>query len=178
MVTSQSEQAELNRPPRRGVPSPFWCPEGGIDHRRRIVRAVTRLARAVAVLVTLASLLSLSACGSSVPSAVGSYRATFVYAPTSVDANDFVVGNANSVFALVISADGHFVMTSRGHQGTVFHGTWSQAKSAVTLSETRGTNKVEFVARQEGKNLRQGHIEYLSRPAPVGYTLPWYAVRT
>jgi hypothetical protein len=153
-------------------------PDGGVDHRRRIVGAVTRLGRAVAVLVTLASLLSLSACGSSVPSAVGSYRATFVYAPTSVEAKEFVVGNANSIFALVITADGHFVMTSRAHHGATFQGTWSQAESTVTLSEKRGTNKIEFVALQEGRNLRQGHIEYLSRPAPVGYTEPWYAVRT
>jgi hypothetical protein len=153
-------------------------PDGRAGHRRHIVESVTRLGRAVVVFVTLASLLSLSACSSSVPAAVGSYRATFVYAPTSVEAGDFVVGNANSIFALVITADGHFVMTSRGHHGTTFQGTWSQAKSKITLSEKRGTNKIEFVAIQEGKNLRQGRIEYLSRPAPVGYTLPWYAVRT
>jgi len=128
--------------------------------------------RRVAVVVTC--LLALSACGESVPAAVGSYRVTIV--PTSSPRlQTFFVNGNSDVLSLVFSADGHYVMTpSPGHTGTTFKGTWTESDSAVALTSPQ----VQFVAQLQGKNLRHGHIVYVRETAPSGYTITWSAVRT
>jgi hypothetical protein len=126
--------------------------------------------------MTLGTLLSLAACGPPVPTAVGSYKVTFVYKPTP-GTPPFVIGNADTVGSLVLTADGHFVINSLSHRGGMFKGSWSQSTDQVTLSRKKGTTTLVLIAMLKGKNLRDGHIEYLGTPAPVGYTEPWYAVR-
>jgi len=137
---------------------------------------MTRFRRVAAVLVTLGTLLSVSACGTSVPAAVGTYKATFVTTPKPGVASAFIA-NPDEEFSLVLNGDGHFVMKFLG-PGVTFKGTWSQFKDQITLSEVNRLTKIKFVAVQKGRSLREGHIEYLSRPGPVGYTLTWSAVRT
>jgi hypothetical protein len=138
---------------------------------------VTRPRRIAAVLFALAAIVSLSACGSSIPSAVGSYKTTIRDTPESAQAKAFVVGKSNDVFSLVISANGHFVMKHLGHPAGAFNGTWSQTKDRVTLSEAKGTTKIMFVALQKGGDLRDGRIEVIGTDLDPGFRLSWSGVR-
>lgn len=136
---------------------------------------MTQLRRVGAVLVTVGALLPLSACGTSLSLAVGSYKAT-IACTTNPGPASFFPCNAKSLYSLVISANGQFVMKYLGHQGGAFKGTWSQSKDRVTLSEK---NKIVFTALQKVGNLREGRIEVIGEQADVnvGYTVSWYAVR-
>jgi hypothetical protein len=133
---------------------------------------MARVRRLTAVLVTLGTLLSLSACGTSASLVVGTYKATIVTTAVSFQAQFFSGGT--SAFSLVITADGHFVMESRYHPLVTWKGTWSESNDHVTLK----TSKIEFNAVEKGDNLQQGRIEYLSRHEPTGYEQSWSAVRT
>ncbi len=142
--------------------------------RRRSISGMARLSRFAAGVATIGTLMLLSACGTSVPAAVGSYKVTFVVTknPGSIG---FIVGSPDSAFSLALNEDGHFVMKPSGHAGATFKGTWSQSEDVVTLN----SSKNRFVARLNGKNLQKGLVAYLGRPPPTGAsTLSWSAVRT
>ncbi|HEY7946991.1 MAG TPA: hypothetical protein VID75_04905 [Acidimicrobiales bacterium] len=115
----------------------------------------------------------LSACGSSVPSVVGSYKVTIVTTAVSVQAQFFPGGKRE--FSLDITADGHFVMESRYRPRVTWRGTWRESDNRLTLTTT---NKIEFVAVQKGTDLRQGRLSRFGRPTQSGYTQSWSAVRT
>jgi hypothetical protein len=127
-------------------------------------RKVKKLHRVIAALVTIGALLSLSGCGTSVPSAIGSYQATFVGT------------KASSTFPLVLAEDGHFVL-ALGPAGVPFRGSWSQTGSQVTLTGKAGSNKVVLMAQETGENLRQGSYESFGRFQSQRFTLPWSALR-
>ena len=137
---------------------------------------MAKFRRIAAVLLTIEMMLSLSACGRTTSAAVGSYKATIACTTNPGPASSFPC-NAKSLYSLVISADGQFVMRYLGHQGGAFKGTWSQTRDRVILSEIHATTKIVFVAFQKGRNLREGRIEATGRHVNVGYILSWYAVR-
>jgi hypothetical protein len=121
--------------------------------------------------MTIGTVLSLSACGTSAPSAVGSYRATFVGRS----------GLHKTTIPLVLAADGRFVidLTPPGaaFAGAPFTGRWSQNGGQVTLNGREGITEVVLVATETGKNLGQGTLESLGRSKALRFTMPWYAVR-
>jgi hypothetical protein len=134
---------------------------------------MARLRRVVVILVTLGTLLALSACATTaIPSVAASYKATFVFTPTS-GVNDFVAVPPNSIFSLVLDRDGRFIMKASGHAGTTFKGTWSRSKSFLTLNSAKN----QFIALVKGKTLLNGQVAYLGS-APMTYTVRWSAVRT
>jgi hypothetical protein len=159
-------------------------PVDGATHRlnrcvsgsQRNLVDMAKFRRTGAVLLTIEVMLSLSACGRTTPAAVGSYKATIACTTNPGPASPFPC-NAKSLYSLVISANGQFIMKYLGHPGGAFKGTWSQTKDRVTLSENKGTTKIEFVALQNGTNLREGRIEVPGGHVNVGYILSWYAVR-
>jgi len=141
---------------------------------------MARFRRAVALLVTLGTLLSLSACGTSVPAAVGSYRATFVLVPIPGAPPSGLTGKLSVVYSLVLSSNGHFVMTS--HVGSL-NGTWSEARDHVRLTGVgapAGVDPSKFVlmARLKDRNLLDGTLDLPGQKPSVAYTPHWSAVRT
>jgi hypothetical protein len=126
---------------------------------------MTRIGRVAGALVTVATLLSLSACGTSAPAAVGSYRATFVGK------------HASPTFPLVLAADGRFVL-QLGPDGTPFRGVWSQTGDRVTMTGKVGITKVVLQAIETGAKLNQGSYASFGRLKSQQFALPWTAVRT
>jgi hypothetical protein len=127
--------------------------------------------RWLALLTVLGSLVSLSACGTAAPAAVGSYKVTIVIKPDPV-ANDFYVDPTPMVYRLLLSDGGHFVMTPSEHGDTTFDGTWSESKGFITLN----TPKTQFVAHVKGGDLRHGQVATVG-PGPTS-NVTWSAVRT
>jgi hypothetical protein len=135
---------------------------------------MTLLRRLAVFLVTLGSVLAVSACTTtSVPSVVGSYKATFVDHPQPGPMSGFFVGS-NSVFALLLDGNGRFVMASSDHARTTVRGTWSESKDVLSLTSPKN----QLIALVQGANLRRGRVAYVGRSAPTTYTLTWSAVRT
>ena len=132
--------------------------------------------RAAALVVTIGILLSLSACGNSVPAVVATYKATFVVtpAPTTLSStvNDFYVDPPHSVYSLVLRKGGHFAMTPLDDARVTFNGTWSESNGFITLN----TPEDQFIAQVKGRDLRRGQVGSIgSMPT---YTVTWSAVRT
>jgi len=109
--------------------------------------------------MTIGTLLSLSACGTSTPSAVGSYKAMFDITGTTNHPTYPLFYYQAVPFAL--GADGHFVMDFG--PGYVMKGTWSQSEGRVTLSGKVGNERATLGAVQQGRNLVEGDIV----PKPV-----------
>jgi hypothetical protein len=102
------------------------------------------------VLTIMGSLLTLSACGKSVPAVVATYKVTFV--PTSISGvNDIYV---DPEYSLVLSQHGHFVMTPSDHADVTFKGTWRKSGGQLMLN----TPKVQFIALVKGRDLRMGEM--------------------
>jgi hypothetical protein len=138
---------------------------------------MTRLRRLAAVSVTAGVLLSASACGTSVPVAVGSYTVTFVYTIKPGAPNRFGIGEHSGTMSLVLAPDGHFVLTSLARAGGSLKGSWSEVKSKVTLSSGTGTSKVILIASLKGRNLQERGSKVLGLSGPIGYAVEWRAIR-
>jgi VCBS repeat-containing protein len=115
----------------------------------------------------------LSACATSGPSVVGSYRMTFV-SSTARETSE------NSHLPLTLTNDGRFVITldSSGH---AIKGTWSEHNDDLTLKGTDGPAHVVITVRQSGQNLgsatHPGSFKPLGPYALTDVPLPWYGVR-
>jgi hypothetical protein len=120
---------------------------------------------AISLLVVVA--VTMAACGSSVPSAVGSYKVTFISGTHSLP--------------LTVASDGHFVLSldSAGH---AIRGTWSEHGDNVTFMGADGGAHVIFSAPQSGRNLgsasHSGSFKGLGSYAIKGAPIRWYGVRT
>ena len=121
--------------------------------------------------MTLGTLLPLSGCGTSTPSAVGSYEATFTI-PKGTDTH----------VTLTLDGDGHFVV--RAASVPILTGTWSQMGSKVRLRQTDNAITTVLVATLVGTDLRHGYeIVYppskgpLAHLAPIIHKQSWYATR-
>jgi hypothetical protein len=111
-------------------------------------------------------LLSLSACGTSGATPVGTYTATFLSQKGSSIGGSF--------FPLTLAADGHFVLYL-GTTGGLFKGSWAEYKNVITMSGPWGNNgaMIDLVAVQRGKDLHGGLSEILhsdGTPEP-----PWFS---
>jgi hypothetical protein len=119
--------------------------------------------------VSLGTLLSLSACGTSGTSAIGTYTAVFNYSQHSTKPTSA---------ALTLKADGHFVLIAGGH---ALKGTWSESDGSVTFNGTDGPAKFVLHVHQSGNDLgsasRPGSLKGLGAYELKGRSIPWYAVR-
>lgn len=137
---------------------------------------MTRSRQIGPLLLGTATVLSLAACGTSAPSAAGSYAMTFVCTTEPGTQAAFFPCNETSHYALVLAGDGHFVMRVRGPQHDTVKGMWSETGDRVTLSVARGTTKTVLSARQQGDKLRDGGVAS-NGPANQGYRMTWYAAQ-